>query len=146
MLVDVCFRSSHTRFLSLDPSQPHVTDIFGPCEEAASFVSFRAREPLSLLSAGFPSARIANGPSTPGLAPARQRRAGPSTSQPVSLSALVLQEDGPGLAGRTRCAGGWDAARRPRSEPAAPAALVSQAPPLPQRIPERNRPPGRLAT
>lgn len=28
----ICFfRSSHTRFLSLDPSHPQVTDIFGPC-------------------------------------------------------------------------------------------------------------------
>lgn len=41
---------------------------------------------------------------------------------------------------------GWDAAQRPGSEPAGPAALVSQASPLPQRIPERNRPPRHLAT
>lgn len=48
----------------------------------------------SLFLRDSPSSRMSNGPSTPRLAQARQRRAGPSTSQPVLLSALVPRASG----------------------------------------------------
>ena len=131
-----CCPRLHTRFL---PS--------GPRGRAWQIPSDAANQPRPGQLPGPGSRRAAPcrdspppGSTGPAFAQARQRRAGPSTSQTVLPLRPCAKNAARASRGGSEAPAGVTRARRPGSEPAGLAALVSQTPSLPQRVIGRHGP------